>query len=201
MPRRLLGALASAVLLSSLASAVLAHAALQGATPGPGDIVTGSPAQIVAQFSQNLDPSRTSLEVRDSSGARVARGGELGDGPREFRLDLPQLEPGVYEVRWTTYSTEDDQVERDAYTFEVLAGSAPPATSTSSPETSAKPSVSPSSSASATPRPSFPFESSGPGSDTSGTPAATDVAVIVPIVGALALVGAFGLWAVRRQRP
>ena len=109
MPRLVLRALVCAGLLSSLAAPVLGHAALESATPGPGDRVTGSPMELVAQFSQDLDPTRTSLEVRDATGARVARGGDPGNTPREFRLDLPELAPGKYEVRWTSSSTEDGE--------------------------------------------------------------------------------------------
>src|SRR3990172_333331 len=69
------------------------------APPGPGEEVAGSPSELVATFNQDLDPSRTSLEVRDALGASLARGGELGQGSREFRLILPRLGPGEYEVR------------------------------------------------------------------------------------------------------
>lgn len=197
MPRRVLRALACAVLLSSLASPILGHAALESAIPGPDDRVIGSPTEIVARFSQDLDPSRTSLEVRDASGARVARGGELGDGPREFRLDLPELAPGKYEVRWTSYSTEDGEIARDSYAFEVLAVASPSPTAT--PRPSAKPTASPSSSPIPTAQDS-PSVSPGPGSDPPGTASGIDDSVVIPIVVALAAVGAFGLWALRRPR-
>lgn len=196
MPRRFLRALVGAVLLASLVSPVLAHAELESATPGPGDRVTGSPSELVAQFSQDLDPSRTSLEVRDASGARIARGGELGDGPREFRLVLPSLQPGEYEVRWTSYSTEDNEIARDTYTFEVLESPTPAATRTPS----ARPSVTPSPTSTATSPPSSPIESLGPGSGMGGTPSGVDGSVLIPIVVALAVAGAFGLWALRRSR-
>ena len=200
MSHRVLRALLCALLLASLAWPALAHAALESATPGPGDDLVGSPEELVAQFSQNLDPSRTSLEVRDASGARVARGGELGDGPREFRLDLPDLAPGVYEVRWTTYSTEDSEIARDSYTFEVLAAPSPSPTPTESPRptTSATPSRSPSPPPSASPS-SLPSASPIAGSDASGA-AGVDASVLIPIVVALAVVGGFGAWMLRRSR-
>lgn len=200
MPRRVLRALVCAAFLSTLASPTLAHAALESATPGPGEQVTGSPAEIVAQFSQDLDPSRTSLEVRAVSGSRVARGGELGEGPREFRLDLPELMPGEYEVRWTSYSTEDDEIARDSYTFEVIAAPslAPARSATATPPPSARPAASPLPSPTV-PR-SWPSGSPGAGSNTSGAPSGMDGSVVIPIVVALAAVSAFGLWALRRPR-
>lgn len=198
MPHRVLRALAAAVLLSSLVSPVLAHAELKSATPGPGDRVTGSPTELVAQFSQNLDPAKTSLEVRDASGSRVARGGELGDGPREFRLDLPELEPGEYEVRWTSYSTEDSEIARDSYTFEVLAAPSPSPTPTAAPAATTRPSAWPSPTPTATLPPGPASASPGPGAN--GTSSGADGSIVIPIVVALAAVGAFGLWALRRPR-
>lgn len=203
MRRRVLRVLVCVGLLSFLASPVFAHAALKTASPGPGDRVTGSPSELVAQFSQNLDPSKTSLEVRDASGARVARGGELGEGPREFRLELPVLTPGEYEVRWTTYSTEDNELGRGTYTFEVLAAPSPAPTPSAAPSASVQPSASPipSMSPTSTPPSSAPSESLEPGSDTSGGAPGIDGSVVIPIVVALAAVTAFGLWAFRRPRP
>ena len=197
--RRVVRALTCALLLSALAWPVLGHAELEGATPGPGDEVTGSPTVLVARFSQDLDPGRTSLEVRDSSGARVARGGELGDGPREFRLGLPELAPGQYEVRWTSFSTEDGELFRDTYTFEVLAAPSPSPTPSATPDERPSASLSPSPPPSSAP-PASPSPSPGlsaPGEATSDL----DASVLLPIVVALAAVGAFGLWALRRPRP
>lgn len=191
MPRRAVRAFVYAALLSTLASPTFAHAALESAKPGPGEQVTGSPAEIVAQFSQDLDPSRTSLEVRAVSGSRVARGGELGEGPREFRLDLPELMPGEYEVRWTSYSTEDDEIARGSYTFEVIAA---PSLAPARSRPAASPLPSPT-----VPR-SWPSGSPGAGSNTSGAPSGMDGSVVIPIVVALAAVSAFGLWALRRPR-
>lgn len=197
MPRRVLRALVCAVLLSSLASPALGHAELESATPGPGDRVTGSPTVLVAQFSQDLDPTRTSLEVRDASGARIARGGEQGDSPREFRLDLPELEPGEYEVRWTSYSTEDSEVARDSYTFEVIASPTPSPTPTATRSAPPRPSTS------QLPTPSPTLASSTPSASPDqglGLPSGVDGSVAIPIVVALTAVGAFGLWAFRRPR-
>lgn len=196
MSRRVFRALVGAVLLSSLASPVLGHAALESATPGPGDQVTGSPTVLVARFSQDLDPARTSLEVRDASGARVARGGELGEGPREFRLDLPELAPGEYEVRWTSFSAEDGELFRDTYTFEVLAAPSPSPTPSATP--TERPSASPSPSPTASP--TMPSATPGPPADPDGPASGLDASVVVPIVVALAAVAAFGLWALRRPR-
>jgi len=186
------------LLLLLHASPALAHAALVSASPGPGDEVTGSPDELVAQFNQDLDPSRTSIEVRDASGATIARGGELGAGPREFRLALPDLAPGEYTVRWTSFSAEDGELARDTYTFTVVAAASP------SPSPSRSPSPSPSSSAvatawpSSTPGPATPAPSPSPTAGNT-TSASGDGLAIVPILAAALVVAGLAVWLLRRR--
>lgn len=192
MTRPLLGALVCAALMSLIAAPALAHAELVSATPGPGSEVESSPPELVATFNQDLDTSRTSLEVRDASGAAVAKGGELGDGPREFRLALPRLAPGKYSVRWTSFSAEDGELARDSYTFTVLAAPSPSPTPTPTPSVSTSPSPTP---VAATPSPS-PDATPLPG----GTDAGGDGVVLLPILAASLVVGALGVWLLRRRR-
>ena len=163
--------LALLVLMLAWAAPAAAHAELESASPGPGDEVVTAPTVLVAVFSQDLDPSRSSLEVRDSAGNQVAEGGELGDGPRELRLALPELAPGVFEVRWTSYSAEDGELERGTYTFTVVAAPNTPAP---------------------TPAPS---PSPGPSPDAG----ALDATVVVPIAVAIVVVAVVGLWLLRRR--
>ncbi len=192
MARPFLCAIICAALLSLLASPVLAHAELVSATPGPGDVVEGAPAELVATFNQDLDPSRTSLEVRDASGSTVARGGELGDGPRDFRLALPHLEAGEYEVRWTSFSAEDGELARDSYTFTVVAAPSPSPSPSPSP-----PSTAPSASPTTLPATPSPVPSATPGSET--TSAGGDgVLLLLPILAALVVAGSI-VWLVRRR--
>ena len=186
--RSILFALALAVLL---APAAMAHSELKSATPGPDDKVVGSPTELVAQFSQNLDSSRTTLEVRDAAGTRVARGGEPGDGKREFRLALPELAPGQYEVRWTTYSSEDQELGRGSYTFTVLPSptpspsARPSATSTTSP--TATPTIAPTAQPSGVPAPP--------------TTGASGLDTVLPIAATALVVAIAMVWLLRRRRP
>ena len=192
MTRPFLRALACAALMSLLATPALAHAELASATPGPGDELDGSPAALLAKFNQDLNPSRTSLEVRDASGSTVAKGGEHGDGPREFRLALPELPPGEYTVRWTSFSAEDGELARDSYTFTVLAAPSPSPSPTPTPSMSTRASPTP---VPATPSPS-PVATPVPG----GTGATGDGVILVPILAASLVVGAIGVWLLRRGR-
>lgn len=195
MSVRLFRAAASAtLLLALLAPAALAHAELKSASPGPDDRVT-APAELVAQFSQNLDASRTTIEVRDAAGQRVVRGGEPGSGPREFRLELPELAPGEYEVRWTSFSKEDGELARGSYTFTVVA--APSPTPTATPAPTLAPSATPSPTAApVTPSPS-PSSSVAPANpDTSDSDGAS---LAVPILASLLVILGFGTWMFRRR--
>ena len=197
MPRLLLRARLGASLFSQLLIIpALAHAALESATPGPGGEVAGSPDELVLRFSQDLDPSRTSIELRDAAGTRVGRGGELGDGPREFRLALPDLTPGEYEVRWTSFSAEDGELARDAYSFTVVAAASPsalpPASATATPSPSTTPAPSLVVTAPASPSPS----ADATGGDTS---ASSDGGGLVPFIASLLVVAAIGLWLARRR--
>jgi copper resistance protein C len=180
-----------AALLLMLPGAALGHAELDTATPGPGDEVVGSPTQIVATFTQDLDMSRTTMEVRDASGATVAEGPVRGDGKRELVLALPELAPGEYEVRWTSFSAEDSELERGRYSFTVLPAPSPTPAPTAAPTTaptSAPPTVPP---ATASPAPSAtaaPTETSDSG-----------LATLLPIGIALIALVAIGAWLLRRR--
>ena len=189
-------ALAALLLALTFAPTAAAHAEMKSATPGPGDKVVGSPTELIATFSQNLDPSRTSLEVRSADGSRVAKGGESGDGKREFRLALPDLAPGKYEVRWTSFSSEDGELARGNYTFTVVA--APSPTPTASPTPSASASTTASPTVAPTPSPA-PTPAASPAPEPPAPTAAGDV--LLPIVVALVFVAILGAWLLRRRRP
>lgn len=176
-----------------LAAPAFGHAAFVSGNPGPGDEVVGSPEELVIKFSQNLDPSRTSLEVRDTSGVSLARGGELGQGPREFRLALPELAPGDYEVRWASFSAEDGELARDSYTFTVTAAPSPSPSLSPSPIPSSTPSPSD------TPLPATPVPSPSMVEPANETPASDDGVVILPILAASLVIGGVAVWLLRRR--
>ena len=204
MLRGLVSAAIAAMLLSLFAApAVLAHAALVSATPGPGDTVEGSPERIVARFSQDLNPSRTQLDVRAASGERVARGGEPGATKRQFVLALPDLAPGDYEVRWTSFSSEDGELARGSYTFTVTAPPTPSPTPQASQAAQPSQSVVPTASPAATPTPTTSSPATSPAaSPVPETPdASSDTAsVVIPIVAGLIVVALLAGWLLRGRR-
>ena len=183
-----IAAVVGALLLLS-PQAALGHAELDTATPGPGDEVVGSPAEIVATFTQDLDMSRTTMEVRDASGATVAEGPERGDGPRTLRLALPVLAPGLYEVRWTSFSAEDSELERGRYSFTVLPAPSPTPAPTGVPTIAATPAAS-----IAAPSPgATPVATAAP------TPSDGGVGALLPIGIAAVVLIAIGAWLLRRR--
>lgn len=199
-PVRLVRALLSALLLLVLAAPVaFGHAELETAEPAPDSRVS-EPAVLVTSFDQDLDPSRTSLEVRDAAGDRVVAGGEPGDDPRTFTLDLPTLAPGEYEVRWTSFSAEDGELARGEYTFTVVAAPSP------SPSPTAQPTETVTPTSTSTPTPSAPptVVSSPIASPATATPEPTSTAtasdVAIPIIAALVATAGFGWWLLRRRR-
>lgn len=200
MVRGLIAAVAAAIVLSLLvAPAALGHAELVSASPGPDETVEMSPAELVTRFSQDLDPSRTRLEVRSAGGERVANGGEPGATKRQFLLRLPDLAPGDYEVRWTSFSSEDGELARGSYTFTV--GGAP----TPSPTPAASPTPSASSEPSPTPGPTSttatPPASPIPSPSAAPTDPSSDAeSVVIPIAAALLVVVILGGWLLRGRR-
>ena len=180
--------LALAMLLALLASpqVALGHAELDTATPGPGDEVVGSPDELVATFTQDLDMSRTTMEVRDAAGTTVAEGPVLGQGPRELRLALPELAPGEYEVRWVSFSAEDAELERGRYSFTVLPAATP------SPAPTLAPTVAPVTLPPPTSAPT-PVPTAAPEPEDSG------VAALLPIGIAVIALIAIGAYLLRRR--
>ncbi len=189
---RLRAAIGVAMLIASLAlpAAVSAHAELDTVTPADNATVQGSPTEVVMTFTQNLDPAKSSIRVVDAGGTVVVQGGTVPSGsPRELDLALASpLGPGVYTIRWISFSSEDDERDSGTTTFTVVAAPSPTPvpSATSAPAESATPapSIAP---ASVAPSPSAP--------PTSPTASTSDA--VIPIVVALVVLVGLGLWLAR----
>lgn len=158
-------------------TAVSAHAALDIATPPDGATVEGTPTEVAGTYTQDLVADGSSLQLRDATGAVIATGGvDPADVRRLVIADLPALAPGGYEVRSTTLSAEDGEVDRATWTFTVVAAPTPVPTSTPAPtvEPSTASSVEPTAAPSAAPAPM--------------PTGASDSDVVVPIIAGLAFV-------------
>jgi hypothetical protein len=170
-----------------------------------------------------MDPAGSSIELRDAGGTVIATGGlDPANARRMVIADLPQLAAGEYEVRWTTLSSEDGELDRDTWTFTVTAPPTDPPTPTPepTPEPTASPTTSatsPASSAPASDEPSSPEPSSPePASPEPASPEASPsplvspaggedipgaMDAVLPIVIALIVVGGAALYLLTRRRP
>jgi copper transport protein len=121
---RPLAALVVAVALFALApSQTFAHAELDKSTPGTGGQLD-APGQILATFTEAVEPSFSELQVLDVNRKRVDLGdtqGTLGN-PKGLTVSVPQLPDGTYLVAWRTLSAVDGHVVRGVFPVVVGAG-------------------------------------------------------------------------------
>jgi copper resistance protein C len=111
------------VILSFFVSAALgapaarAHAFLDHATPLVGSTVPAAPHEVALSFTQNLEPAFSTVQVTDSSGARVDQGKPAISG-NTMRIGLKALGPGSYKVHWHALSVDTHTTE-GSFTFHV----------------------------------------------------------------------------------
>lgn len=174
-----------------------AHSELDGPTPADGATVQGNPPTIEGAFTQDVDPQGSSLQLRDASGAVVAEGSvDPNEARRMVIAPVPDLAPGTYTVRWTTFSAEDGEgPERGSWTFTVTAAPTPEPTPSPTPAPSAT--AVPTADTTASPAPSAaPSPSDEPGPV---DPAGSDTDALIPILLGLALVAVAGGFLLRRR--
>ena len=111
----------TALVISALP--VSAHARLLRADPPPGGTVRVPPTVVRTWYNDELDPKHSTLGVWDARGKRVdsGRGGvDLNDLDHKSMLTrVPPLQPGVYTVRWTAVSLDDQALTKGAFRFVV----------------------------------------------------------------------------------
>ena len=168
---------------------VAAHAELDKITPADKAATAGSPAEIVATFTEALDAGASSLKIVDAANNVIVEGSTVGSDGKTMTLPIPTpLAPGAYTVRWTSKSAADGDLDHGTTTFTVAA--APPSVSPT-PEPSSPASVAPSVSPSAAPTVA-PSPSAGP-----TTPTASTSDALIPIIVVLVLIAAAGAWLLR----
>jgi methionine-rich copper-binding protein CopC len=86
---------------------VFAHAFLDGAMPRVGSVVPTSPAEILLNFTQGVEPDFSKIEVLDAAGASVTAGPAHNEGQQsKFAVPVKRLAPGVYTVIWHVTSVD-----------------------------------------------------------------------------------------------
>lgn len=200
--RSALAALLAALAIAAVPAAVAAHSELESSSPGAGDVVVGGPTDITGEFTEPVDPDRSSMELRGPDGARIARGGVPEGGPATSMTiaGVPPLAPGRYTVRWTTVTADDDGVERGTFRFTVEAATPEPA----SPEPTSTPTAPPTLGASSTPTPATPTPAAvstpAPTPQPDPAPAAGTADVLVPLAVLAVVLGGGVAWVARRRR-
>jgi copper transport protein len=116
----LLGVLVSCGLLTAGASPALAHAALLSTTPGDGEILQASPAEVTLRFGEPVGTGLGASRVLSDQGDRVDTGDvSRTDGGTVVHLKLePELRHGTYVVVWRVMSADSHPVS-GAFTFVV----------------------------------------------------------------------------------
>ena len=177
-----------------LPAVAVGHAELVSADPADGSTVEGPDVPIVLVFSQALAKGSNADVLGPDNVAVVTLVPDSADATRLVpSAEGIVFEAGNYTIEWTSVAADGD-ILRDTITFTVTAPPPTPSpnvTPEASPSAPPEPSPSPSPSPSPAPAPSAePGDGSGDGS-----------ASIIPIIVALALVGAAAWWLVVRRRP
>jgi methionine-rich copper-binding protein CopC len=90
---------------------VIAHAVVITCAPLIGGNFSAPPALIICQFNQPLDPTKSTLTVKDANGQRVDKGdSEFFEGDNQtivVSLDTSKMNNGIYTVHWAVTDTLD----------------------------------------------------------------------------------------------
>jgi|GEM_PF-695632 len=145
-----LAVILSALIIFALSVALAAahNTEVTKSDPADGSTVDKSPAQVVAQFSEELVTKSSTMKVIDAAGKQVSDGDgkvDLNDPNHQTMIaTLPaSLPDGVYTVQWHAVLTDGDASD-GTFSFTVQANAAPaqadPATtSTATPTTEPAP--------------------------------------------------------------
>ncbi|MGH2653342.1 MAG: copper resistance CopC/CopD family protein [Actinomycetota bacterium] len=114
--RRVLLALAAALLVLALPKSAHAHAAFVSSDPPPGAELSSAPGVVVLRFTEPLIARLSGAVVTDPEGQTFE--GQV-TGERQMAVPLSTNAPGVYEVAWTTVSPVDGHTLRGAFRFGV----------------------------------------------------------------------------------
>ena len=96
------------------ATAALAHAQLQKATPAVGGTVSASPTEIRLKFSEGVEPHFSGIALATQDGA-VEPVGKPSVDPADNSVLVAtigqQLKPGIYKVTWRAVSVDTHKTQ------------------------------------------------------------------------------------------
>src|SRR5580658_8735236 len=114
---RTLTIIASLLAASLFAAGAQAHAFLDHASPLVGSTVATAPSELTLSFTQNLEPSFSTVQVNGPNGQRVDTGKPQISG-NTMRVAIKPAGPGAYHVHWHALSV-DTHTTQGNYTFTV----------------------------------------------------------------------------------
>ena len=138
MRRLSVAAVMGVVLVGVMATSAFAHANLRSSDPREGSSLAHAPSAITLTFTERPDPSLSSIQVLDPTGARVPTGPiqTVPGDPASLRVSFPNdAGDGVYTVTWRAVSAVDGHFTTSTFTFGI--GATPPPASTTGPTTTA----------------------------------------------------------------
>jgi copper resistance protein C len=98
----------------------LAHAKLKTASPAADAVATTAPSEVALDFSEEVEPKFSGIEVSDAQGARLDMGDVhvAPDNAKHLVVGLKPLKPGVYKVNWHVTST-DTHKSKGSFNFRL----------------------------------------------------------------------------------
>ena len=127
--RRLAALCAAVALPLVVATPVAAHGELATSSPAANASLGESPGELTLTFTERVDPTNTTIELLDELQMVVDGLGSVvaGEGGLTATVSVPELEPGVYVVRYQVLSTVDGHVTGGSFAFQIdPSGNVPP---------------------------------------------------------------------------
>jgi methionine-rich copper-binding protein CopC len=118
--RSFVGATVFLVILLSGQSPASAHAELKQAAPAAGGSVSAAPTEVTLNFNERLEPTFSTIMVRDAVGKRVDKAdARLDQRDRAtMRVSLQPLTNGIYIVEWRALTADTHRTE-GAFIFRI----------------------------------------------------------------------------------
>ena len=120
--RGALGATLLVLAALSLPANALAHARYKSSTPGAGEVLATSPAQVDITFTQHIQKvsGTYAIDVMHDRGAPVTAGPAVVNDADRTKMSVPlqaDLSPGRYVVNWRNTSDDDGHDVNGSFSF------------------------------------------------------------------------------------
>jgi methionine-rich copper-binding protein CopC len=104
---------ATAAILLAFTGSAFAHAFPRSSAPSAGATLHASPPAIVIDFTEQLEPALSRIEVFDDKGAKIPAGPLTADAKdgRHVSVSLGTLPAGTYKVVWHAVSVDTHHTE------------------------------------------------------------------------------------------